>query len=68
MHSLQFVTPSLVILATRKIYPHRIQIVAPENERSLQYGSDIRVVTALLKVATPESVIEEVLALVETPL
>jgi len=34
----------------------------------LQYGSDIRAVTALLKDATPESVIEEALAGVETPL
>jgi hypothetical protein len=34
----------------------------------LQYGSDLRAVKAVLKDATPESVIEEVLTVVETPL
>jgi hypothetical protein len=58
----------LVILAARKIYPHRIRITNPDHERSLQYGSDLSAVKAVLKDATPESVIEEVLTVVETPL
>jgi len=62
------VTPSLVALAARKIYPHRIAITAPEDERSMQYGSDLTAITALLEGITPEAVIEEVLAAVEAPL
>ena len=61
-------TPSLVALAARKIYPHRITITTPENERSMQYGSDLAAVAAMLEGFTPEQVIEEVLAAVEVPL
>lgn len=68
LHQLEFVTPALVAMAARKIYPHRIEITTPENERSMQYGSDLAAVTALLKGVTAEQVIEEVLVAVEAPL
>lgn len=68
LHSLDYVTPPLVILAARKVYPHRIAVTAPENERSLQYGSDLQSIVELLEGVTPQSVIEDVLALVEVPL
>ncbi|KAL9116944.1 MAG: hypothetical protein Q9187_006523 [Circinaria calcarea] len=68
LHNLEYVTPSLVALAARKIYRHRITIVAPEHERSMQYGSDLTAVAALLEGVTAEQVIEEVLAMVEVPL
>ena len=68
LHDLNFVTPSLVQLAARKVYRHRISIVAPEDERSMQYGSSLAVITALLEEVTPEQVIEEVLASIEMPL
>ena len=68
LHGLDYVTPSLVALAARKIYPHRISITTPEDERSMQYGSDLTAVTALLEDITPEAVVEEVLAAVEAPL
>lgn len=61
-------TPSLVALAARKIYPHRIVITTPEDERSMQYGSDLTAVTALLEGITPEAIMDEVLASVEAPL
>ncbi|MCJ1474770.1 hypothetical protein MMC13_003430 [Lambiella insularis] len=59
LHGLDFVTPSLVQLAARKIYRHRIDIVAAEDERSMQYGSDLAAVTALLEGLTAEDIIEE---------
>ncbi|MCJ1232413.1 hypothetical protein MMC14_000365 [Varicellaria rhodocarpa] len=68
LHELEFVTPSLVALAAVKIYRHRIAIVAPEDERSMQYGSDLATVTAYLEGISPETVIEQVLAMVEAPL
>ena len=68
LHGLDFVTPSLVALAARKIYPHRLVIVSASNERSMQYGSDLPSIASLLRDYTPESVIEEVLASVEAPL
>lgn len=61
LHNLTFVTPSLITLAARKIYLHRIQIVKPENERSMQWGSDIEAVALLLKGITAEDILEEVL-------
>jgi hypothetical protein len=48
-------------LAARKIYLHRIHIVSPEKERSMQWGSDVDAVAALLDGIGAEDVIEEVL-------
>lgn len=58
----------MVDLAARKIYPHRILITAPENERSLQWGSSLEAVKAVLDGVTAEDVVEEVLQSVEAPL
>ena len=68
LHSLNYVTPSLVALAAKKIYAHRLSITSPQNERSMQYGSELVAVTAMLEGITPEHVIDEVLAAVEVPL
>ena len=68
IHGQKYVSPSLIALAVRKIYPHRITIVRPETERSLQYGSDLEAVSALLEGYSPSRVIEEVLASVDTPI
>lgn len=58
----------MVALAARKIYPHRIIITTPENERSLQWGSSLEAVKAVLDGVTPDDVVEEVLQSVEVPL
>lgn len=68
LHGLSYVSPSLVALAARKVYPHRIIITAPENERSMQWGSSLDAVKEMLDGVTPEDVIEEVLQAVEVPL
>ncbi|KAF2468876.1 uncharacterized protein BDR25DRAFT_53793 [Lindgomyces ingoldianus] len=68
LHGLSYISPSLVALAARKIYPHRIVITAPENERSMQWGSSLEAVKAVLEGVTVEDVIEEVLQSVEVPL
>jgi hypothetical protein len=70
LHGLTYATPSLVTLAARKIYLHRIRIVKPEKERSMQWGSDLGAVAALLDGLGPEDVIEDVLGSsgVEVPL
>lgn len=60
-------TPSLVALAAKKIYRHRIKIASPEKERSMQYGSDIEAVREILEELTAEFVIETVLGTVECP-
>jgi len=58
----------MIALAARKIYPHRIVITAPGNERSMQWGSSLEAVKAVLEGVTVEDVIEEVLESVEVPL
>ncbi|KAF2004323.1 hypothetical protein P154DRAFT_572363 [Amniculicola lignicola CBS 123094] len=68
LHGLSYISPSLVALAARKIFPHRIIITSPENERSMQWGSSLDAVKAVLDGVTPEDVIEEVLQSVEVPL
>jgi MoxR-like ATPase len=68
LHGLDFITPSLVALAVRKIYPHRLVIVDPEDEMSLQWGSEVEAVREYLDGMTGEDVIEDVLERVETPL
>jgi hypothetical protein len=68
LHGLSYISPSLVQLATRKVYPHRIVITAPECERSLQWGSSVEAVREMLAEVTVEDIIEEVLEAVEVPL
>lgn len=68
LHGLSYVPPSLVALAVRKIYPHRLKLATVETERSLQWGSDPEAVRELLEGVTIEDAIEDVIASVETPL
>ena len=64
-----FVTPSLVAMAARKVYPHRIELVKrPEDERSMQWGSKREAVAEALKGVTVDGVLEEILDKVECPL
>ena len=65
---MDYVCPSLVAAAAKKVYRHRIVIPRPEDDRSMQYGSTLKAVEALLADATPENTIERVLAEVEVPL
>lgn len=67
LHGLDYVTPALVALAARKVYLHRIKLVAPEHERSMQWGSDLAAVEAILEGVGPEEVIEDVLEVVAAP-
>lgn len=68
LHGLDYVTPSLVGLAARKVYLHRVDIVTPEKERSMLWGSELAAVRAILGGIGPDDVIEEVLAMVPAPL
>lgn len=68
LHGLDYVPPSLVALAARKIYPHRLVLATAENEKSLMWGSDPEAVKELLDGLTIEDAIEDVLASIEAPL
>ncbi|KAF2746099.1 hypothetical protein M011DRAFT_468963 [Sporormia fimetaria CBS 119925] len=68
LHGLSYITPSLVALAARKVYPHRIVITSPERERSMQWGSSLEAVKAVLEGVGEVDVVEEVLQSVEAPL
>jgi hypothetical protein len=68
LHGLDYVTPSLVAMAAKKVYFHRIRIVTLERERSVQWGSDLAAVEAILEGIGPEEVIEDVLDMVVAPL
>lgn len=61
LHGLPYATPSLIALAARKIYLHRIEIVKAERERSMQWGSDLDAIRESLDGIGPEDVIEDVL-------
>lgn len=68
LHGLDYVPPSLVVLAARKIYPHRLVLATSSTEKSLQWGSDPSAVRRLLENITIDDVIEDVLASFESPL
>ncbi|RAK75736.1 uncharacterized protein BO72DRAFT_449453 [Aspergillus fijiensis CBS 313.89] len=67
LHGLDFVTPSLVALAAKKVFRHRIVMARPADDRSLQYGSDLGAVAKVLEYANPDTILEGVLTL-EAPL
>ncbi|KAI7196311.1 UPF0187-domain-containing protein [Hortaea werneckii] len=50
LHGISYVTPSLVALACRKVYPHRLILATAETERSLQWGSDPQALKNVLQV------------------
>ena len=68
LHGLDFVPPSLVALAARKVYPHRMIMATAQTERTLQWGSDPDAVREMLTGLTTEDVIEDVLGSVDVPL
>ncbi|KAG6357242.1 hypothetical protein INS49_015120 [Diaporthe citri] len=67
LHGLEFGTPALVGVAARKVYLHRIKMVEPAKERSMQWGSELGAIERLLEGWGPEDVVEEVLAVVTAP-
>ncbi|KAL6721602.1 hypothetical protein ACLMJK_000706 [Lecanora helva] len=67
IHGQSFVTPAIIALAFRKIYHHRIRIVTPDFERSIQYGSHLNAVASYLEGVTVDTVIEDVLNELEVP-
>lgn len=67
LHGLDYLTPSIAALAAKKVFRHRIIIAKPEDDRSLQYGSDLETVSRVLANVGPEEILESVLAL-EAPL
>ena len=55
-------------LAAHKVYLHRVRIVDdPARERSVQWGSDVAAVRALIAGVVPEDVVADVLAQVAAP-
>lgn len=68
LHGLDYVTPALLGLAASKVYLHRIQLTPPEKERSMQWGSRVEAVEALLEDIGPEDIVEDVLGMVTAPL
>ncbi|KAF1827069.1 uncharacterized protein K489DRAFT_385787 [Dissoconium aciculare CBS 342.82] len=68
LHNLDYIPPSLVALAARKVYAHRLVLATADNEKTLLWGSDPEAVAELLRDVTVEDVIEDVLASVEAPL
>ncbi|KAM3504432.1 hypothetical protein MY11210_008362 [Beauveria gryllotalpidicola] len=67
LHRLDFVTPALVGLAARKVYLHRVRITEAHKERSMQWGSRLEAVEALLRDMGPEEVLDEVMTMVTAP-
>ncbi|KAJ5101958.1 hypothetical protein NUU61_004180 [Penicillium alfredii] len=63
LHGIDYLTPSIVALAARKVFRHRLIVADPFDDRSLQYGSDLEAVSQVLDGVTPESILDGVLAL-----
>ncbi|KAK4863041.1 hypothetical protein LT330_010623 [Penicillium expansum] len=67
LHGIDYLTPSIVALAARKVFRHRIVVTPPGEDRSLQYGSNLHAVSDVLADVTPDSILDGILAL-EPPL
>lgn len=68
LHDYEFATPSIVAIAARKVFPLKIELCEPEDEPSLNYGSDINIISNWLKKWDQDLIIEDVLKNVEPPL
>ena len=67
MHGIDYLTPSIIVLATKKVFLHRIVLAKPEDDRSLQYGSDLEAVAQVLSNVTPETILDNVLSEIDVP-
>ena len=67
LHGIHYVTPSLVALAARKVYSHRIVMATPQRERSTQYGTSLVSAQEILEGLDPQKVIDNVLGSVRCP-
>ncbi|ETN45013.1 uncharacterized protein HMPREF1541_09889 [Cyphellophora europaea CBS 101466] len=68
LHGIDFVTPSLIELAAKKIFPHRLVIARPDRERSTQFGSNGEAIKDYVNTLSPERVIDMVIAKVPGPI
>ncbi|KAK9479966.1 hypothetical protein V1514DRAFT_350877 [Lipomyces japonicus] len=68
LHGINFATPILVSIATRKVYSHRLAIPLPEEERTMIYGSDLDAVKNFLQHWTADLVIDDVISSVAAPM
>lgn len=68
LHGVNYLTPSIVALAAKKVYRHRIMIASADEDRSLQYGSHRDAVSRLLKDINTDAIIDNVIGEVEAPL
>ncbi|EXJ84033.1 hypothetical protein A1O3_04700 [Capronia epimyces CBS 606.96] len=66
-HGIDYVTPALITLAAKKVYPHRIIMASPTRERSTQYGTNVTTARDLLRDLDPHTVLQHVLDTVECP-
>lgn len=68
LHRIDYLTPSIVSLAAKKVYRHRISVARTEDDRSLQYGSQMESVEMLLRGVDADQIIDTVISEVESPL
>ncbi|KAK9462684.1 uncharacterized protein V1516DRAFT_670890 [Lipomyces oligophaga] len=67
LHGITYATPSIVSIATRKTFTHRIAIPLPEDERSVAYGSQLDAVEKFLSYWTPDLVLDDIIDTVAAP-
>ncbi|KAK9329227.1 hypothetical protein V1520DRAFT_343975 [Lipomyces starkeyi] len=68
LHGIGFATPSIVVIAARKTYSHRITISSPEDDRSVLYGSETEALSKFIQHWTPDIVLDDVLDTVPVPM
>jgi hypothetical protein len=68
LHGINFVTPSLIELAAKKVFPHRLTIARPDQERSTQFGSNVEIIKQYVEGLSPELIIDNVIAKVPVPM
>ncbi|KAJ8103949.1 hypothetical protein POJ06DRAFT_9852 [Lipomyces tetrasporus] len=68
LHGIGFATPSIVVIAARKTYSHRITLATAQDERSVLYGSEPEALSKFIQHWTPDLVLDDVLDTVPAPM
>uniref|UniRef100_A0A060TC72 ARAD1D37334p n=1 Tax=Blastobotrys adeninivorans TaxID=409370 RepID=A0A060TC72_BLAAD len=68
LHGYDFVTPSIVVIAARKVFPLRLEMCEVTDEPSISYGGDIKLLRQWMKKWDQELIVEDVLSSVAPPI
>ncbi|KAK9469680.1 hypothetical protein V1512DRAFT_15343 [Lipomyces arxii] len=68
LHHVGYAIPTIVVIAARKVFGHRINMATAAEDRSVLYGSDPKAVGQFLQEWTPDLVLDDIFETVPAPI